>query len=169
MKNKKSCNTTQKNKKIWQKNLVQFQQCHKKRGYVATIETSLAEKNRMPLKMHIIGRYIFIGEKIKSRKERIVVISNEIINLWDEKLNFPRVSEQSVRTKVEKVLKTYDECTKRQKFDTLNNVLDVTKQNGVWLSSEDKKLYELQLNSNGDVGYSTSKYAHKKQFIPLRE
>jgi hypothetical protein len=77
-------------------------------------EASLEEKCRVPLKIQIIGRYQFLGAEIKGRKERIVEISKEVTQLWKNKLNFPHVSDQVIRTKIDNVLKTYDECVKRR-------------------------------------------------------
>jgi len=48
------------------------------------------------------------------------------------------VLDQVIQTKLEKVLKTYDECVRRGKYDALNAPFDITKVNGQWLSSEDK-------------------------------
>ena len=62
-------------------------------------ENSLEEKRRMLKKIQIVGRYQYLGIKIKGRKERIAQISKEITNLWKNKLNFPHVSNQVIQGK----------------------------------------------------------------------
>jgi len=39
---------------------------------------------------------------------------------------------------------------------------NITKVNCQWLSSDDKQLYYLQVESKGEVGYSTSQVANEK-------
>ena len=168
MSHKKSHTTVTKNKKTWTKNLVRFQESHRRRGSVAVEEHSLDEKSRIPLQLQIVGRYQFLGAYVKGRKERIDQISKEITKLWDNKLNFPRVSDQVIRAKLMKVLKVYDECVKRGKYDVLNALFDITKVNGQWLSSEDKRLYHLQKESKGQVGYSTGQVASKETIHPSK-
>jgi len=158
----------QRNKEIWTKNLVQFQKCQKRRGMVPFEEFSLGDNTRMPMNIQIIGRYQFLGANIKGRKERIVVISKEIKTLWNMKLNFPHLSDQAIRSKIGNILKSYDECVKRGKFDPLYKAFDVTKLNGPWLCNEDKQLYHIQLESNGHVGYSTGKVANKNTIHPSK-
>lgn len=168
MSHKKSFRTVEKNKNIWAKNLVKFQQSHKRRGNVPTEELSLEEKCRMPLQRQIVGRYQFLGAEIKGRKERIVNITKELKNLWEKKLNFPHVSDQVIQRKLTCVLKTYDECVKRAKYDALDKLFDITKVKGEWLSTEDKRLYHLQVESRGEVGYATSKTAGKETIHPSK-
>ena len=120
----------QKNKDIWTNNLVRFQQSHRRRRSGPSEESSLEEKCRMPLQMQIIGRYQFLGAEIKGRTERIAEISKEVTKLWKNKLNFPHVSDQVIRTKLDKVQKTYDESVKKGKYDALNELFDATKVNG---------------------------------------
>ena len=50
-------------------------------------------------------------------------------------------------------MKAYDECIRRGKCDALNELFDITKVNGLWLSLEDRRLYYLQVVSNEEFGY----------------
>ena len=168
MSHKKSFADIEKNKETWTKNLVKFQQSHKRRGIAPSEETSLEEKCRIPLKTQIVGRYHVLGTQVKGRKERLAQICKEVTKLWENKLNFPHVSNQVIVTKLDKVLKTYDECVKRGKYDALNEVFDITKVNDQWLSTEDKELYHLQVESKGQVGYSTGQLASKKTIHPSK-
>lgn len=152
-----SASTIKKNKTIWTKNLVRFQDSHKRRTTVPREELPLESLSRIPLKIQIVGRYLFLGSIIKGRKECAEEITQELISLWQKKLNSPTLSTQVVVTKLNDVLETYYECVKRGTYDALNDVLDITKKNGEWLCSEDKKLYNLQIESKGQVGYSTGK------------
>lgn len=167
MSHNKGYSTVLKNKDIWTKNLVRFQESHRRRS-VPSQESSLDEKSRMPVLMQIIGRYQFLGAEIKGRKERIVIISKEVTKLWKNKLNIPHVSDQVVQSKLEKVLKTYDECVRRGKYDAMNELFDITKVNGQWLTTEDKQLYQLQVKSKGKVGYSTGQVASQETIHPSK-
>ena len=48
-----------------------------------------------------------------------------------------------MQRKLDKVLKTYNECFRREKYDVLNELFDVTKVNGQWLSTIDNQLYYI--------------------------
>ena len=116
------------NKNIWTKNLTRFQSSLKRITVVALETSSLEEKCRMPLQTQIIGRCQFLGNEIKGRKKRIVKISKELASLWRNKLNFPHVSLQRIQSKLETVLKSYDECAKRGKYGVLDDLFDITKK-----------------------------------------
>ena len=62
-----------------------------------------------------------------------------------------------VQAKLDKLLKIYKKCVKQGNYVTLNDLFDITKENGEWLCNEDKKLYRLQVQSNGQTGYKTGK------------
>ncbi|MEJ2259198.1 MAG: hypothetical protein P8X78_01585 [Nitrosopumilaceae archaeon] len=158
----------EKNKNIWTKNLVKFQESHKRRRLIPLEQSSLEEINRMPLQTQIVERYLHLGTEIKGRKGKIVEISKEVTKLGKNKLNFSCVSVQVIQTKIQKVLNTYDECVKRGKYDALNDLFDVTKISGLWLSTEDKQLYHLQVESKGEVGYSTGQLASKETIHPSK-
>jgi len=66
------------------------------------------------------------------------------------------VSDQVIQAKLEKVLKGYDECVRRGKYDALNELFDITKVNGQWLSTEDKELYHLQIERKRRSGLLNS-------------
>ena len=144
---KKSFSTVEKNKNIWGKNLMIFQQSQKKRGAVPVQEFSLKEKCRVTLKRQVVGRYQFLGAENKGRKERIANISKEVQSLWKNKLNFRHVSNQVIQAKLSCVLKTYNECVKQGKYDALDELFDITKASGVWLSAIDKQLLSTSRKS----------------------
>ena len=73
-----------------------------------------------------------------------------------------------MQAKLDKLLKTYDECVKRGKYDPLDEVFDITKESGAWLCSEDRWLYHLQIESRGQVGYATGKAASSKTIHPSK-
>ena len=62
---KKSASTTKRNKKIWIKNLVRFHESHMKRRTVSLEEKSLQNNSRIPLKVQVVGRYLFLGNPLK--------------------------------------------------------------------------------------------------------
>ena len=125
---KKSSSSTEKNKDIWIRNLVQFQ-APSRRGCVAVHEAPLSERSRMPLKNHVIGRFKFLESTTKERREKIRLIAVELKALWS-KYVFPHVSDQAICAKLENLLKDYEYCRKKQNFDSLNELFDVTKVNG---------------------------------------
>ena len=73
-----------------------------------------------------------------------------------------------MRAKLDKLLKTYDECVKRGKYDPLDEVFDITKESGAWLCSEDRWLYHLEIESRGQVRYATGKAASSKTIHPSK-
>ncbi|QQP40599.1 Uncharacterized protein FKW44_014704, partial [Caligus rogercresseyi] len=164
---KKSSSTTEKNKETWRMNLVQFQ-APSRRGNVAIHEEPLSDRSRMPLKSHVMGRFKSLESIAKERKERVGLIAVELKALWRTTLNFPPVSDQAIRAKLEKLLQEYDHCRKKQNFDSLDELFDVTKVKGQWLCKEDKNLYELQMQSKGQVGYSTGKRASAQTIHPSK-
>ncbi|XP_033001400.1 uncharacterized protein LOC117044702 [Lacerta agilis] len=164
---KKSFSNTEKNKEIWTKNLVQFQ-APSSRGNVAIYEAPLSERSCMPLKNHVIGRFKFLESTAKERRERISLIAVELKALWRKTLNFPHVSDQAICAKLANLLKDYERCRKKQNFDSLNELFDVTKVKGEWMCKEDENLYKLQTESKGQVGYSTNKRASAKTTHPSK-
>ena len=88
------------------------------------------------------------------------IIMNELINLWEKKLNFPY---QGVCQRFDQILKAY-----REKYESLNVVFDITKENGEWLCKKDKDLYKLQIVSNGTIGYSTGIPAKASSIHPSK-
>ena len=82
-----------------------------------------------------------------------------MVKLW-EKLSFPFLSIQQVSVKVDKVIKGFELYEKRQnkKFEEyLDYIFDITQPTGNWLCSEDKEFYQKQIESRGQVGYTTEK------------
>ena len=104
----------------------------------------------------------------KERKERVSLIAVELKALWSMKLNFFHVSDQAIRAKLEKLLLEYDHCRKKHDFESLNELFDVTKVKDKWLCKEDKNLYKRQIQSKGQVGYSTGKRACAQTIHPSK-
>ena len=105
----------------------------KRRPNLPELKNDLINLNRMPLTKDIAGRYLGLYDELKGRQERIKKVSEELINLW-HKLNFPVVSPQQVKSKVEKIIKFYDASIRRPKANDetfFNNIFDITKKNGV--------------------------------------
>ena len=150
---KKSFFNTEKNKKTWTNNLVQFQ-APSRRGNVAVYEAPLSERSRMPLKIHVVGRFKFLESTAKERRERIGLIVVELKALWSKTLNFPHVSDQAICAKLENLLKDYEYCRKKQNFNSLNELFDVTKVKGNWLCKEDENLYKQQILIIGSKFFS---------------
>ena len=73
----------------------------------------------------------------------------------DLDLNFPQISKQTVISKFKKLIEMYEKIERGRQVNSLENVFDITKFGGFWMSSEDKNLYKIQIESNGKEGYST--------------
>ena len=135
---------------------------------MAIYEAPLSERNRMAMKNHVIGCFKLLELTAKERRERIGLIAVELKDLWSKTLNFPHVSDRAICTKLAKLLKDYERCRKKQSFDSLNELFDVTKMKGKWLCKEDENLYKLQIESKGYVGYSTGKPASTNNIHPSK-
>ena len=48
----------------------------------------------------------------------------------------------------------------QQVNEKFKNVFDITNVKGLWLSAEDRKLYEIQLSSDGKIGYASSNFVN---------
>ena len=91
-------------KRFIKKNLLKFQDSHKNRQ-VTVVEKSFQEYSKMPLKSDIVGRFKYFSSDVKDKRQRISLVFEEIISLWKEKLNFPCQTEQSVKRKLNDVIK----------------------------------------------------------------
>ncbi|XP_036357459.1 uncharacterized protein LOC118762645 [Octopus sinensis] len=169
MSHKRSACVTQRNKKIWTKNLMEFQDSHRKRRPVPLEEHSLENNCRIPIKLQIVGRYLFLGGTIKGRKGKTKEISKEVTFLWQKKLNFSYLSIQNVQAKVEKVLNTYDKCVKQGKYDSLKGTFDITKENGEWLYSEDRSYIIFKLKARDSLCMQLERQPVPKQSIHPKE
>ena len=159
MSNKYSKTVVDKYSRVWTKNLVSFEKCITSRIGPPFIEKPLDSFNRMLKKTFIIGRYNYLALIEKSRKERVKLIAVEISKLWN-KLNFQSISKKSVGRKIEKVIEKHDKYLKKpgkkEECSVFGDLFDITNIKGIWLSLEDKKFYNIQLLSSGEVGHSTN-------------
>ena len=107
---------------------------------------------------------------IKNKTKRIALISEEFVCLC-QKLNFPTISKQQVSSKIFRLANDYISYRKKKtkKFEKqLENVFDTTKIDGFWLCKEDKGFYKKQMESQGCIGYTTSKFATKCTIHPSK-
>ena len=121
-------------------------------------------------KKHIVGCYLELFDSQKSRTIRIKMIAKELTNLW-KSLNFPIVSYQQVKSETRSVVDLYKKYRKRKSEQVekeLKDLFDITKVDGNWLCSEDKKLYTTQIQTSGRVGYSTRKEADLNSIHPSK-
>ena len=167
---KKSAVTVNKNKEVWTRNLMKFQHSIRKRGEIGVLHDSLASLSRLPKENMIIGRYKALSEKVRSRTKRMKAISEETKSLWN-KLNFPILSPQAVLRKIERVIDKFDTFLKKPtgSIEGVFGVLfDVMKTDGVWLCHEDQQFYKTQIDTNGKVGYTTTKLASVNSIHPSK-
>ncbi|ESN98045.1 hypothetical protein HELRODRAFT_177274 [Helobdella robusta] len=167
---KQSSLSVTKNKDKWSSNLKKFQNTLKRRNKISIGIKHLYSHSRMPKEWMIIGRYLGLASTEKSRLKRITTLRQEIEQLWSL-LNFPILSLHSVGRKIETLLKKYDTHLKkpvgdmREQFDKL---FDVTNKTGQWLCAEDKKFYQIQIQSRGKTGYARTKNASQSTIHPSK-
>ena len=81
------------------------------------------------------------------------------------------VSNQRIIFKVTKLCDAYVDYRKKNNCNLekqLLEIFDVTKPDGTWLCSEDKQLYRSQIQSNGTIGYTTTKLAPSSSIHPSK-
>lgn len=128
---KKSVIVVQKNSKIWEKQLITFQNSLSMSRMIPNIETQLYELNKMPSQKIIIGRFNALAKSVKSKNKRYVTISGELHTLW-EKMSIPKLTKRSVKRKVENLIQLYHKYSRKQKsgvnfediFNITNEVAD---------------------------------------------
>ncbi len=161
----KSSESVKKNVVSWTKNLA----VKPTRRNMPMIET-LSNYVRIPKKKDIIGRYHSLLDQAKDKTTRTILIADELIILW-AKLNFPAVTKQTIMSKLRKLMEKQEKNRKRKMDsfkDETENLFDITKIEGEWLCQEDKKLYNLQIESKGKIGYTTNKSAPKSSIHPSK-
>ena len=135
-----------------------YQKSVTERKVLTAVNDPLDRLTRMSKEMAIIVRFQFLAENEKSRNGRFKVIANELKKLH-EKLNFPFLKEKSLVRKIETLTNKYDNFLKYHnecaqiKFA---KVFDITKTDGIWLANEGRQFYEIQIKSQGEVGYVTT-------------
>ena len=106
----KSSETIKKNAESWKQNVAIDAT---KRRDIPIIET-LSSFTRLPRKKDIIGRFHTILETMKDKKERMNMITGELIVLWG-KFSFPMLAKQTIMSKVVKLIEENDKNRKRKK------------------------------------------------------
>ena len=99
------------------------------------------------------------------------MIAEELKNLL-KSLNFSIESHQQVQFKRRSVIDLYEKYRKRkseQMEKELKGLFDITKVDGNWLCLEDKKLYIMQIQTSGRVGYSTRKESDLNSIHPSKQ
>jgi len=169
---KKAPSATERNKKVWSSNLVQFQKAKNSRKHNTV--SSLDTMSKMPMELHILNRFKTLASTLKGKKERVLIIAEEVKNLW-RKLNFPiQQGKSSVERKIENVIKKYEKHCRRPGNQVFTSLFNVTDENGEWFCREDREFYDLQTSTKGKVGYCTLKtdtkglHPRKLQLIKLK-
>ena len=143
----------------------------KRRANLPELKNSIGDSNRMPLNKKIIGRYLGLHAEMRGSKDRVNKIYDEVMHLW-MKLDFPVLSERTVKRKLQKLVDLYEKYRREptQKFEKrLSDLFDITNINGEWRNIKvDKKLYEQQVKSKGKVGYTTSQIAPLSTIHPSK-
>lgn len=139
----------------WGKNLTRFDKSLKMRRKINNFEKDLSTLSRLPKKSIIIGRMNYLSKNEKSRLERIDIIANELNLLW-HKMSIPCITLSSIKRKIG-VLNEKNEKDRKRPKETFSELFDVTDTKGDWLSREDKEFYKKQIESCGEIGYSSIK------------
>ena len=106
----KSSDIINKNAESWTKNITI--DAAKRRDI--PIIAMLSSFTRLPQKKDIISRHHTLLETAKDKKERMVMITDELIVLW-EKFSFPILSKQTILYKVGKLIEVNDKNRKKKK------------------------------------------------------
>ena len=162
----KSSEMIEKNVESWVKNL---EGDTRRRRDIQIIDT-LSCYTRLPKKNDIIGRYHTLLEHKSEKKARISIIAEEFIGLWG-KFSFPILTKQTIISKLNKFIQEYEKNRKRKKESyeiEIESIFDITKEDGEWLCQEDKELYNLQIKSQGKIGFVTCKTAPKSSIHPSK-
>ena len=131
-----------KNKKVWESNLVRFEKAKTSRK-CTTVVKSISEMNKMPTEQPIIDRFKSLSSNVKSRKERIAIVAEETKLLW-RKLNIPiQQGKSAAERKIENVLKKLDKDSRKPGTQNFTRLFDITDEKGEWLCQEDKEFYYL--------------------------
>jgi hypothetical protein len=141
-----------------------------KRNSSIPLVDNLTELVRMPRNRDILGRFVKLRTDLKERGKRISFITEELQHLWN-KFSFPTVSKPLILKKVKKIVAEYESNRRRKssKFQNkMSTVFNITKTDGLWLSSEDKLFYKSQKESGGQVGYATGKPAPLSSIHPSK-
>ena len=94
---KKFASSVSKNSTVWSENLAPFVKAVKKRKSIGLVEVNLCQRSKMPKKHHIVGRYLFLANEVKSRHERCQAIAGELENLWKKSTFLFKVTAQSLK------------------------------------------------------------------------
>jgi len=162
MKFKRSENSTKNNAKKFRRSLPS----HTTRSKISIIPESLVNLSRMPSKNVLVGRFLFLYKQgVKSKKERIKKLECELQDLW-KKFSFPIIDKKSIIDKLTRLINFYER--QRKKGEGLNGLFDVTKKQGVWLTTEDKIFYKKQIETNGSIGYCSESVAPTSSVHPSK-
>ncbi len=164
---KKASDDVKRNSAKWSQNLSNKV---KRRSLIPQVEVALSECTRMTRNKDILGRFLYLSVSIKDKAQRIRIIVQELKDLW-KKLNFPSLNPQTITVKLQKLINNLEKYKRKktQHFESeLLSLFDLTKEDGLWLSTEDKKLYKLQRSTKGKVGYTTGKAAPISSIHPSK-
>lgn len=153
---------SKKNISTWTNNLVHFEKSKQMRVSIfSKIDEPLENLIRIPKKSVVVGRFKYLANVEKAVYARCKLIATELISLWT-KLSIPSITHKSAIRKVQNLVSHYQKvvvkCNKKN-LDDFEVIFNITNEQGIWLSTEDRKFYELQVKSNGEVGYVTNQEA----------
>ena len=99
----KNAPPSDKNKKTWTANLMQFQYGKTSRRHT-TVEC-LSQMSKIPKEQHILDRYKTLASGVKSKKKRTQILAGEVRQLW-KNLTLPiQQGKSTVERKIENVIK----------------------------------------------------------------
>ena len=155
----KNAPPSDKNKKTWTTNLLQFQYGKTSRRHT-TVEC-LRQMSKIPKKQHILDRYKTLASGVKSKKKRTQIFAGEVRQLW-KNLTLPiQQGKSTVERKIENVIKQYERNSRRPGNYDFAKLFYVTDEKGERLCQEDREFYKLQMSTKGKVGYCSRKEGNK--------
>ena len=157
----KNAPPSDKNKKIWTTNLMQYQFGKTSRRHT-TVEYH-SQMSKIPKEQHILDRYKTLASGVRRKKKRTQILAGEIRQLW-KNLTLPiQQGKSTVERKIENVIKQYERNSRRPGNYDFTKLFNATYEKGEWLCQKDREFYKLQMSTKGKVGSTAEKKA--KRFI----
>lgn len=113
------------NAKIWGRNLTKFKDIEKNCRDIPDVDSPLHDLSRIPTEEAIIGRFNALAMVAKCRKKRYVIISEELLHLW-QKLKLKAIRVDHVKEKIDGLIQYYKKMVKRPKGITFKEEFDIT-------------------------------------------
>ena len=125
MSDKNSKSVVDSNSQIWVKN---FPTTNRSRRSIFPLIACLENLSRKPTSKEVLGRFIYMKDEVKEKKERIKVIRLELEALW-KNMSILCISSSGITKKLETLTGKYDKYLRRKSLEfeeECNNEFDIS-------------------------------------------